>query len=95
MALEIRNQFGQLSVAAIDPAEVAKLSDDQQAKLATLITAVENREAAADRFNKAVLGVRLATTEQEEALAAHHAANPPLSFQDAQRAAIDAFNNSH
>jgi hypothetical protein len=63
--LTLHNQFGQLDLSVIDPAEVAKLGDEQQSILSLLISSVQDREAAQVRFNKAVISVREATTEQE------------------------------
>ena len=91
--LQLRNQFGQLDISVIDPVAVSELSDPQQKLLASLITAVDDRQAAQERFNSAVLAVRLAT--QEHALEEHRVANPPQTFQQAQQAAIAAFNRSH
>jgi hypothetical protein len=97
MALELFDKFGRVSVATLGEqlGAIVALNDDQQAKVSALVTAVENREAAAERFNRAVIGVTTATQEQEAAHAAHLAANPALSFLDARRAAIDAFNRSN
>jgi hypothetical protein len=80
MALQLRNQFGQLDISVIDPAEVAKLSDDQQAKLAPLITAVKNREGANERYLNAVRARRDAEAEQVSAIDAHKAASEPFPF---------------
>jgi hypothetical protein len=93
--LQLRNQFGQLDISVIDPVAVSELSDLQQHLLARLITAVEDRQAAQERFNSAVLAVRLAAQEQEVALEEHRAANPPQTFQQAQAAVIAAYNKSH
>ncbi len=90
MPLEIYNAFGSIDIAAIDPAEVAKLDERQQQALADLIPKVQAREAAQDRYNKAVRDQRDATAEQAAALEAHVAFNPPQSFMDAQRAVIEA-----
>lgn len=92
--IALHNQFGQIALDVIDPREVAKLSDAQQKCLAVLISAVQEREAAQERFTKAVLATREATFEQEAAMAAHVEANPPMTFQQAQQQAIAAFNKS-
>lgn len=93
--LQLRNQYGQLDISVIDMAAVSELSDLQQKLLASLIKAVEDRQAAQERLNSAVLAVRLATQEQETALEEHRTANPPQTFQQAQQAVIAAFNRSH
>jgi hypothetical protein len=80
MALALRNQFGQLDISVIDPAEVAKLNDDQQVKLASLVTAVETREAANTRYLNAVRVRRGAEAEQTAALDEHKAASEPFPF---------------
>jgi hypothetical protein len=80
MAFQIRDQFGQISLASIDPAAVAELSDAAQAKLATLMDAVQAREAAQDRHSKAKLAVVAAETEQAAALQAHKDASDPFPF---------------
>lgn len=93
--LQLRNQYGQLDISVIDPAAVSELTNTAQQLLASLITAVEDRQAAQERFNSAVLAVRLATQEQETALEEHRATNPPQTFQQAQQAAVAAFNRSN
>jgi hypothetical protein len=93
--LEMHNKFGQFDLSMIDPAEVAKLSDEQQAVLAILIEAAQNREAAAIRLRDAKEAVREAMRAEADALAAHQAANPPPSAIDAHRAAIAAFNKAN
>ncbi|SDI54506.1 hypothetical protein SAMN05444171_4082 [Bradyrhizobium lablabi] len=92
--LEIRNQFGVIDLAVIDPDEVAKLTDPQQEKLSTLCTAVKRREAAQERLFAAVRAVNVATIEQTNALAAHQRANPPPSFMDLHAASVKAFNET-
>lgn len=92
--MEIRNQFGQIDLSAIDPTEVSKLSDEAQLALSKLISSVQDREAAQQRFNSAVLAVRLATQEQMDALAAHQVGNPPMSFEESHAASVAAFNRS-
>lgn len=96
MALQIRNQFGQIDLASIDPAAVAELSDAAQAKLATLISAVETREAAQDRHSKAKLAVVEAEAEQAAALQAHKDASDPFPFvpPDPERYGTQADYNS-
>ena len=94
MALELYNALGQLDIAAIDHSEVALLSEPQQQALAVLISKVQAREAAQERFSKAVRALGAATAEQIAALDAHVAVNPPQSFAQAQAAAIAAFNKS-
>lgn len=81
MALQLRNQFGVLDVSVIDPAEVALMSDAQQTALSVVVTAVESREAAAERVNRAVIAVRDATAEQLAAHAAHVEASQPFPFK--------------
>jgi hypothetical protein len=93
--ITLRNQYGALDLSVVDPAEVAKLDDNQQKLLASLISAMQDREAAQDRYAKAVKAVHDATTDQHDALEAHTAANPPLTPQQAQQAAIAAYNSSH
>jgi glutamate formiminotransferase len=78
--LNLFNSMAQIELAQIDPAEVAKLDDNQQSVLSVLIVAVQDREAATVRFNEAVVGVREADTEQHEAMAAHVAASDPFPF---------------
>ncbi|SIO24694.1 hypothetical protein SAMN05443247_03119 [Bradyrhizobium erythrophlei] len=95
LQLQLHNKFGQLDLSVIDPKAVSELSDDAQKILSVLISAVQNREAAQLRFNSAVIGVREATAEQIAATAAHIAANPPQTAQQAQQAAIAAYNASH
>lgn len=80
MALQIRNQFGQIDLASVDPAAVAQLSDAAQVRLATLFSAVETREAAQDRHSKAKLAIVAAETEQAAALQAHQDASDPFPF---------------
>src|ERR1700722_12789900 len=80
MALQLRNQFGQLDIASIDPVAVADLSDAAQVKLSALIDAVQSREAAQLRYSKAIAGKVAAEKEQTEALQAHRDASDPFPF---------------
>jgi len=80
MALQIRNQYGQIDIASIDPAAVADLSDAAQAKLSTLIDAVQTREAATDRHAKAKAAVVAPEAEQVAAMQAHRDASDPFPF---------------
>lgn len=80
MALQLRNQFGQIDLASIDPVAVAELSDAAQIKLAALIDAVQAREAATERHAKAKAAVLDAETEQAAALQAHRYASDPFPF---------------
>jgi len=81
MALALRNQYGQIDLAAISPDAVAELSDTAQEKLALLITANDARVAAQERYNRAVIGVREAQEEQAAALEAHRTASDPFPFK--------------
>ena len=78
--LQLRNAYGQIDIASIDPLAVSELSDSAQAKLASLISAVEARSAAQERFNRAVIALREAQTEQGAALEAHKTASDPFPF---------------
>jgi len=82
-ALALRNKYGQIDLASIDPAAVAELSDLAQVKLAALIDAVQSREAATDRHLKAKAAVVDAEREQAEALQAHKDASDPFPFRSA------------
>jgi hypothetical protein len=90
--IQMHNKFGQIDLSLIDPAEVAKLSDEQQTALAILVEAAQNREAARLRLKKAEEAVREAMRVEADAFAARQAANPPMSPIEAHRAAIAAFN---
>jgi hypothetical protein len=92
--LAMQNKFGQIDLSLIDPAQVAKLSDEQQVVLAVLVEAVQNRDAAHERLRKAKEAVREAMRIEADAQAAHQAANPPPSRLEALRAAQDAYNKS-
>jgi hypothetical protein len=74
------NSSAQIDLSVIDPAEVAKLDDNQQIKLASLISAVQAREAAQVRFTSAVVAVGEASQEQVSAMEAHIAASDPFPF---------------
>jgi len=89
--MNLFNQYGVIDLAAIDPAEVALLDDNQQKLLASLMTAVEAREAAALRVTNAVRAVGTATQEQIDAMAAHVAVNPPPTFADIHAASVAAY----
>ena len=93
--INFHNKFGQIDLSMINPAEVVTLTDEQQAVLAILIEAAQNREAAAIRLRDAKEAVREAMRAEADALAAHQAANPPPSAIDAHRAAIAAFNKAN
>lgn len=93
--LQIRNQFGQLDISVIDPVAVAGLSEPAQVLLKTLIDAVENRQRAQDRHNKAMAALHEATHDQALALAEHAKANPPQTFQQAHAASVTAFQKSN
>jgi hypothetical protein len=51
--LNLFNSKAQLDLAVIDPAEVAKLDDNQQTILASLINAAKARETALERLRAA------------------------------------------
>jgi hypothetical protein len=93
--IQLHNQYGQIDLSIIDPNEVAELSDEGQLVLSLLISAVQDRQAAQQRFNSATLALREAAREQEDAMAAHIAANPPQTPQQAQQDAIAAYNASY
>lgn len=80
MALQLRNQFGQIDIASIDPVAVADLSDAAQVKLSALIDAVQSREAAQLRHSKAIAAKVAAEKEQAEALQAHRDGSDPFPF---------------
>jgi len=80
-SLQLRDQFGQISLASIDPSAVAELSDTAQEKLAHLIKANDERVAAQERFANAVRAVKSAEEEQAAALAAHREASDPFPFK--------------
>jgi hypothetical protein len=80
MALQLRNVYGQIDIAAIDPAAVAELSDAAQIKLAALIDAVTAHDAAKERFAKAKSSLVAAEKQQAFALAAHQTASDPFPF---------------
>jgi hypothetical protein len=80
MALQLRNQFGQIDIASIDPAAVADLSDAAQVKLSALIDCVQSREAAQRRNSNAIAAKADAEKEQAEALQAHRDASDPFPF---------------
>jgi hypothetical protein len=82
--IALHNSLGQIDLSVIDPAEVANLDDNQQERLATLISAVQAREAAQIRCNSAVIAVGEASHEQTEALAAHIVASDPFPFSTAK-----------
>jgi hypothetical protein len=78
--MNLFNSMAQIDLSIIDPAKVAKLDDEAQNVLSVLIVAVQNREAASERFNKAVVGVREADAEQHASMALHIAASDPFPF---------------
>ncbi len=90
MALEIYNALGQIDIAAIDPAEVAKLDTRAAEALAALVPTVIAREAAQARYTAAVRAQRDATVEQTAALEAWTAIAKPQTFTEAQQAVISA-----
>jgi hypothetical protein len=92
--LNLFNSKAQLDLAVIDPAEVAKLDDNQQAHLASLINAAKVRETAQERLSMAQAAVIDASREQAEALEAHAIANPPPTQLEATRAAQAAYAKS-
>jgi hypothetical protein len=93
--LEMHNKFGQIDLSLIDPADVAKLSDEQQQVLAILVEAAQNREAAHVRLRKADDAVRVAMRVETDAFAANQTANPPQTALEAHRASIASYNASH
>ncbi|WMT75072.1 hypothetical protein [Bradyrhizobium sp. Ash2021] len=95
MTLQLHNHFGVLDLSVIDPKAVSELDDQQQALLASLISAVQNREAAQARYAKAIKTLQDATAEQIAAMEAHITANPPQTAIEALRAAQAAYNASH
>jgi hypothetical protein len=95
MAIALTNKFRQIDLAAIDPDEVAKLTDPQQEALSLLCDAVKNRETATERQSAALVRLHLAVADEDQKFAVHAAANPPQSEADARRAAIEAYNRSH
>jgi hypothetical protein len=94
MRLEIYNHLGQIDLSVIDPAAVALLDDNQQQALSVLIEKTKAREAAQERYTTAVKAEGAANAEQHDALAAHIAANPPLTFQQIHAASVATFNKS-
>jgi len=80
MALQLRNQYGQIDLSVIDPAAVAEISDSAQEKLARLIKANDERHAAQERYSAAVRAVKAAEQEQADAVAAHREASDPFPF---------------
>ena len=79
-SLTLRDQFGQISLAAIDPFAVAEMSDSAQVKLAALIKTNDALVAARERHNRAVIGQREAQAEQVAAHEAHRIASDPFPF---------------
>jgi hypothetical protein len=92
MAINFHDKLGRPDLALIDPAEVAKLSDEEQAILAIVVEAIQNREAAHERLRIAKEKVREAQRVEAEKFAAHQIANPPVTALEAHRASIAAFN---
>jgi hypothetical protein len=93
--LQLHNQFGQVDLKMIDPAEVAKLSEPQISLLDPLVKSVETREAAQERVRVATVAVLDASREYDAALAANNKANPPLSPDEAHRASIASYRATH
>lgn len=93
--MNLFNSTAQIDLSVIDPAEVAKLDDNAQMKLGSLIAAVQRREAATDRWLKAQAVMIDATREQSEALAAHVIANPPPTALEALRANQESYRATH
>lgn len=89
-SLELRNKYGQIDLAAIDPAAVAELSDAAQSKLATLIDAVQTHDAAQVRRWEAVAAVRDAEIEQQAAMRANQEASDPFPFHPPDMARYDS-----
>jgi hypothetical protein len=92
MALSFTNKYGQLDITMITPDQISELTPEQQQALSILIDAVKARETAQDRELAAVKRVNATQAAEDQAQAAHILANPPPSPQEAQRAAINAFN---
>lgn len=78
--IKLHDKFGVINLAEIDPTEIEKLNDAQQALLATLFDKVRAREAAQTRYSEAVIRVSTATQEQIDAHAAHIEASQPFPF---------------
>jgi hypothetical protein len=93
--IQMTNKYGQIDLSVIDPVEVAKLSDEQQAILALVVEAVQNREAAHVRLKKAEEDVHEAMRIETDAIAADQAANPPMTALEAHRASIASFNATY
>jgi hypothetical protein len=93
--LQLTNRYGQVDLSMIDPVEVAKMSDEQQAVLAIFVEAAEAREAAQVRLKTAEDAVRAAMRVETDAFTAHQAASPPMTALEAHRASIVAYNKSH
>jgi hypothetical protein len=92
MPVEFLNKYGMIQLDLIRDEDVAALNPEQAQALSIIIDAVRSREAAELRRNDARKRVHLATNAEMAAMAANDVANPPASFLDIRKAAINAFN---
>jgi hypothetical protein len=91
MSVEIFDKFGQVDLTQITDDQVALLNDNQKAALVVLFDAVSARTAADARKVAATARVREAMRIEEECAAAHLAASPAPTFQEAHAIAARAY----
>ena len=90
--IELFNKYGQIDLSAIDPKEVAKLSDEQQAALAFVVETVQTHEAARARLKAAQENVRELMRVESDAIEANRIANPTPTQLEALRAVQAAYS---
>jgi hypothetical protein len=88
-SFSIFNEFGHLS-DSIDPAAVEALPDNERDALIACLAACRTAEAGEERVNAARRLVRSRMQEHDAALAADHAAHPPITHQQALAAVVAA-----
>jgi hypothetical protein len=93
MSINFQNAYGQIDLNLIRDEDVAALSEPRKLAINLVISTVMCRMSAEQRLAAARTRVRVAMKNEDECLAVHMAASPPVTFMDARAAAILAFNN--
>ena len=98
MTICFQNQYGLVDLSLIRDEDVALLDEPRKLAIGLVIETVMARMSADQRLAVARARVRTAMASEDETLAAHQAASPPIPFAvreaNARAAAIAAYNKA-
>jgi len=91
MTINFQNAYGQIDLNLIRDEDVAALDEPRKVAIHNVISTVMERIRTEQHLAAVRTRVRVAMANEEECLALHRAAAPPVTFADIRRDAIVAY----